>query len=661
MKRNIITFLLLAFCALGYASAAQNKDVTRVYAVFKTHLDVGFTDLSSVVEKRYLTEFIPKALEVGEKLRADGSGERYVWTTGSWLIWNYLNSASDADVKRLEDAISRGDIVWNAVPYTVETETMTEDLLETNLRVARLLDKKYGKKTIAAKMTDVPGHTRSIIAPLARNGVKFLHIGVNPACPIPAVPSFCRWRDPDGNEIMLVYQQNYGTEDILPDGKTVISVNFTGDNHGPHSYEAVKNIYAGLRQRYPNAEIIAASFNEIAEDLGKHKDTLPVVTSEIGDTWIYGYGSSPIRMAKFRTLSRLYSKWLREGKIKRESTESIAFALELGLIAEHTQGMDIKTHLANWDKYDTDKFLAARSSAPFRKVEQSWKEIDDYLYKAIYCLPTALRAEAADSLAAIDRIKSPAVAKSKKVSADSDWNISLLTDNLLKVAGVRYRMFDSKDYDSYLDRYLRARYGWALDDLGKTGLDKSGAVSANIGAREVSRSVTKEKNGTRTVSELQFPATDSVDSRVYPEKIIVNTFAHKNGRKADIELTVVNKPAVRLPEAYWLSFSADGINGIVAEKTGRRVDILDVVEKGNRRMHGIDRYVDMMTSHGTIRIWSKDAFLVNIGSADGLDYSTSMPDTAGGIHFNLSNNLWDTNFSMWNEGSLTYRFTVELI
>lgn len=346
MKRHIITFLL-AFCALGYASAAQNKDVTRVYAVFKTHLDVGFTDLSSVVEKRYLTEFIPKALEVGEKLRADGSGERYVWTTGSWLIWNYLNSASDADVKRLEDAIRRGDIVWNAVPYTVETETMTEDLLETNLRVARLLDKKYGKKTIAAKMTDVPGHTRSIIAPLARNGVKFLHIGVNPACPIPAVPSFCRWRDPDGNEIMLVYQQDYGTEDILPDGKTVISVNFTGDNHGPHSYEAVKKFYAGLRERYPNAEIIAASFNEIAEALEKHKDTLPVVTSEIGDTWIYGYGSSPIRMAKFRALSRLYSKWLREGNIKRESTESIGFALALGLIAEHTQGMDIKTHLAN--------------------------------------------------------------------------------------------------------------------------------------------------------------------------------------------------------------------------------------------------------------------------------------------------------------------------
>ncbi len=37
-------------------------------------------------------------------------------------------------------------------------------------------------------MTDVPGHTRSIIAPLARAGIRFLHVGVNPACTVPGVP-----------------------------------------------------------------------------------------------------------------------------------------------------------------------------------------------------------------------------------------------------------------------------------------------------------------------------------------------------------------------------------------------------------------------------------------------------------------------------------------
>lgn len=240
MKTSLIKFLLVLLCSCLTVNAGQaqvNEEVSKVYVVFKTHLDVGFTDLSSVVEKRYIDEFIPKALDVAEKLRADRSGERYVWTTGSWLVWKYLQTASDRDVERLEKAIRQGDIVWNGVPYTVETESMNLDLLETNLLLAHKLDEKYGKKTIAAKMTDVPGHTRSIIAPMNRAGIRFLHIGVNPASPIPAVPEFCRWRDPEGNELILVYQQDYGSDNVLPGGKTAISVNFTGDNHGPHSYE----------------------------------------------------------------------------------------------------------------------------------------------------------------------------------------------------------------------------------------------------------------------------------------------------------------------------------------------------------------------------------------------------------------------------------------
>lgn len=664
MKTSLIKFLLVLLCICLTVNAGQaqvNEEVSKVYVVFKTHLDVGFTDLSSVVEKRYIDEFIPKAQDVAEKLRADRSGERYVWTTGSWLVWKYLQTASDRDVERLEKAIRQGDIVWNGVPYTVETESMNLDLLETNLLLAHKLDEKYGKKTIAAKMTDVPGHTRSIIAPMNRAGIRFLHIGVNPASPIPAVPEFCRWRDPEGNELILVYQQDYGSDNVLPGGKTAISVNFTGDNHGPHSYEKVKEIYADLHKRYPNAQLIAASFNEIAQELLDMKASLPVVTSEIGDTWIYGYGSAPIRMAKFRALSSLYSKWLREKKLDRGSDESLNFAVELGLIAEHTQGMDIKTHLRNWDKYDMDLFLAARSTEAFRKVEKSWKEIDWYIYEAINCLPGALQEEALARMKEIDSPVLPAFSKKKVDVQPEPWKLSLLKDDQLKVEGLFYQMYDSRDYDCYLDNYLRARYGWALDDLGKTGLERSKAVSVSLPAQVVKREVQKEKKGTRTLCELSFPRQEGVDVRVYPEKMIVNCLDYKDRKRAEIELTVFNKPAVRLPEAYWLSFNADDIVSLVAEKTGATVDLLDVVEKGNRQQHGIDRYVDLITSGGTIRIWSEAAFLVNVGEARGLNYSTRYPDKRGGVHFNLSNNLWGTNFSMWNEGSLTYRFTVEML
>ena len=159
MKIDRICFFLMGlYCWLmGTAThATNNEQVEKVYVVFKTHLDVGFTDLSSVVTNRYMTEFIPKALDVAERLHAEGTEERYVWTTGSWLIWKYLQSATPQEVERLEKAIKRGDIVWNGVPYTVESETMNLDLLNTCLLVSQKLDAKYGKRTIAAKMTDVP-------------------------------------------------------------------------------------------------------------------------------------------------------------------------------------------------------------------------------------------------------------------------------------------------------------------------------------------------------------------------------------------------------------------------------------------------------------------------------------------------------------------------
>lgn len=651
----IILFVCSWLINVGHAHT--NNSVEKVYVVFKTHLDVGFTDLSSVVTARYMQDFIPKALDVADRLEADGQGERYVWTTGSWLVWKYLQSASPEEVARLEKAIQRGDIVWNGVPYTVESETMNLDLFNTCLLVSHRLDEKYGKHTIAAKMTDVPGHTRSIIAPMAKAGIRFLHIGVNPASPIPNVPEFCRWRDPEGNELILAYQQDYGTESLLPGGKVAISINFTGDNHGPHSYEQVKAIYADLRKRYPKAQLICASFNEIAKELLAIQESLPVVTSEIGDTWIYGYGGAPIRMAKFRALSTLYSKWLKEGKLEQASDASLNFALELGLIAEHTQGMDIKTHLRNWDKYDMDKFIAARQTEPFRKVEASWREIDQYLESSLQYLPLSLQEEAQAAFDIIDHPEQPRFS-AKSETADESWSLPLLGGKL-KIGGLLYQMYDSHDYDRYLDNYLRARYGWALDDLGKTGLDSSKAVSVSLQAKVIQKETTKKKGGTDYLYELAFPAREGVDARVYPEKMYAHVFADKKGRKAEVEVTIWNKPAVRLPEAYWLSFEADDILSIVAEKIGQPVDLLDVVEKGNRQMHGIDRYVDLITSAGTIRIWSETAFLVNVGEARGINYSTNYPDKRGGIHFNLNNNLWGTNFSMWDEGSLTYRFTIE--
>ena len=55
MKR-ILLFLLVVFGGIFQLRGQEiNTSVDKVYVVFKTHLDVGFTDLSSVVTQRYIT------------------------------------------------------------------------------------------------------------------------------------------------------------------------------------------------------------------------------------------------------------------------------------------------------------------------------------------------------------------------------------------------------------------------------------------------------------------------------------------------------------------------------------------------------------------------------------------------------------------------------
>lgn len=663
MRRLLLLLTVLAgFSFIG--TAQENPDVKKVYVIFKTHLDIGFTDLSSNVEQRYINEFIPKAINVAEQLKAEGKGENYVWTTGAWLVDAYLRQASPEAAERLRKALRDGDIVWNGVPYTVESESMNKDMYVTALKLSRKLDKEFGIKTIAAKFTDVPGHTRSIVPLLANAGIKFLHIGVNGASTVPGVPPICRWRDEaTGKEIILAYQGSYGQDMILPDGTTAVSINFTGDNHGAHSIEQVKQIYARLRKDYPNAEITASNFNIVAEEIEPMRDDLPVVTSEIGDTWIFGYGSSPLRMARFRALNRLYSNWIKEGKIDPDSETAMDFAVRLGMIAEHTWGADVKTFLQNWDKYDYDAFVANRNTEPFQFMEKSWKELDNNIGLAIDILPENLRTEARKAISEIDNVSYKTV-----TSNDRDSRITDKGSYDFKVGKVNcrlgdfvYQCFSSKDYDRFQDAYLTHRYGWALADFGKPGLENSKSQSATVEAEMQGCEVNRSKKGTQIRCGLEFPENDKIDARILPENVTTEYNIAKNGKRIELTLTIHNKPANRIPEAYWLSFRPEGLEGVSAQKVGEMVDLTDVVEKGNRQMHGIDGYVDLIANNGTLRITSLDAPLLVVGERNGINYSTKEPDLNQGVHFCLFNNLWGTNFSMWWEGSIKYRFVIEAL
>lgn len=66
------------------------NNTKKVHVVFKTHLDIGFTNLAAHVLRQYMEEYIPKAIALADTLEAEGGRAQFVWTTGSWLIRYYL-------------------------------------------------------------------------------------------------------------------------------------------------------------------------------------------------------------------------------------------------------------------------------------------------------------------------------------------------------------------------------------------------------------------------------------------------------------------------------------------------------------------------------------------------------------------------------------------
>ena len=328
--------------------------VKEVLVIFKTHLDIGFCDLGQAVTDRYLTEFIPNAIKRGYELK--DTDTPYLWTTGSWLIYEALKQDTDGKV---EQAIRDGLIAWHGLPFTTFTECMNKELFLYGLSLSQELDRRFGKTTIAAKMSDVPGQTKAMIPYMARAGIEFLHLGVNPAYQLPPIPPLCRWQNGE-DEIILMMQSDYGNTMEFED--FVITFGFTHDNKGPQSVEEIKQIYADLRTKYPHAHVHAATLSDAAEKLQSIRHTLPVVTHEIGDLWIQNVGTDPKKVSVYRELLRSIEK---EG-VKSDLTDSLL------LIPEHTWGgwefmfPDFETYL-----FEDFKHVPKEKRALY---EQSWQE-----------------------------------------------------------------------------------------------------------------------------------------------------------------------------------------------------------------------------------------------------------------------------------------------
>ncbi|MCB9207344.1 MAG: DUF5054 domain-containing protein [Ignavibacteriales bacterium] len=658
-----------------------NNEIEKVHVIFKTHLDIGFTDLAENVVERYFKSFIPSALSLAEEIREEKLKENFVWTTGSWLIYEFLERATKGERIRMEDAINNGDIVWHGLPFTMHSELMDKSLFSLSTRLAAELDKRFGKTTIAAKMTDVPSHSIGIVPVLQKADIKFLHIGINPASTPSELPPLFRWLAPDNSEIIVMYQMDYGSIMIIPNTKVAVAINFTGDNHGPQSIEAIKNTYGNLKKKFPNAQLVGSNLNSVASDVEKIRSSLPIVKQELGDTWIHGVGSDPWKIARYRELCRIRNEWIAKGFIKHGDIQDLKFGIPLMMIAEHTWGLDVKTHLKDWDIYRHNDFDKARTKDNFKLMEKSWNEKRAYIDKAIDSLPNTLKQQALISL----KNNEPVIPDTKTYTNLNDCKITtenfdvefdsntgaiiklensktgiIWADKNSTIGLLAYQLFSKEDYDRFQDQYLTQKPYWAIADFGKPGIEKLGIKSKTYFSK-VAEILKKNDEGNETViikSEIQI--NDNNKNFVTNSAgIFITKYIFKNTSSIEIELQWFDKPANRLPEALWFSFIPKVSSGSwYLDKMGLDIDPKDIVKNGNRKLHGIIDSVKYKDDRTFFQIKSLDAALVAPSERSLLNFNNKLPEVDKGMHFCLYNNVWGTNFMMWFEDNMKYRFTL---
>ena len=226
--------------------------------------------------------------------------------------------------------------------------------------------------------------------------------------------------------------------------------------------------------------------------------SFPSLNEEIGDTWIYGVPSDPVKVAKYLELARMRASWVAKKRIRVGDETDIALLRNLLLAVEHTWGTDTKTWL-DFNHYTPHDLAQMLDTPKYKVVTHSWDEKREDLALAVASLPTDLRTEAQAKLQTLRPAEPRSVSMKRLVEgkpiASRHFTIALdphtgaITTLRQNTSGhnwaspehplalFSYQTLSKADYDVFLATYLTTKEWWAPQDFGKPNIESFGAVS----------------------------------------------------------------------------------------------------------------------------------------------------------------------------------------
>lgn len=663
----------------------------KVYIVSKTHLDLGFTDFSQNVLEKYINEYIPNATKTANEVNTD-TQKRFVWTTGSWLLLKALEQDSNGDVKK---ALQNGNIAPHAMPFTIHTELLDKGSLDYALGLVDRLDKITGTKTVAAKMTDVPGHTISLVPILAKHGIKLLHIGVNGASAMPDVPECFLWKHEETNsEVIVIYSGSYGGEFKSELVDEILYFDHTVDNRGARNKEDTIKAFEKVEALYPDYEVEAGRMDDFANALWEQKDKLPIITNEIGDTWIHGIGTDPFKVGALKEIISLKNKAIENGTLDINSKEYESIMDAILCTAEHTWGGDSKIFLSDYSYPSAKVFnivrasgkipamsnevkasiygrdiIAKRENGEYREgsyenIEATWAEQRQYVKNAInvlnnFCNTDNIMSLIPDDITPIEsnnqyRLQDGdiAIIASDDGAVDIEYKGNPITQSNDRVP-IRFMSFSPDDYDMWLLNYTRDfmdNHIWSWADFCRPFYHTCDG-QMEFGEYDMECSAIAVQNDTLKIS---FTADEYQYTKFGCPKNVQLWYKIEDN-KVNVTVLWSDRLKSRIPQATFFRLYPKNTSSLEVTKCGYKVDTKSTVKNGNRRLFACE---NIATKDMTIT--NHHSPLCIAGFCNLVRFSNDYPSLEDGISFVLHNNIWGTNFPLWYGDNAKFEFTVEL-
>jgi alpha-mannosidase len=215
-----------------------------------------------------------------------------------------------------------------------------------------------------------------------------------------------------------------------------------------------------------------------------------------------------------------------------------------------------------------------------------------------------------------------------------------------------HERFSQKEVNTFFQAYSREPEGWAVGDLAKPGMPNA-QISPYAAITPSKWEMTIRRSSAEDVVLLT-----AGDAKGLAKNISLTFTFPRKSSWVDIEWRVEKKTPNKIPEGGWLCFplAVEKPQFMLGRPGGPIDPARDIVAGANRHLCAVASGVAIAdAAKSAVGLCPIDSPLVSLDRPGLWKFSMDFTPAKPTVFVNLYNNMWNTNFPLWIDGSWTSR------